>query len=270
MAQLFDLDAYLGRIGFAGATPVSSETLQGLAQCHAAAIPFENLNPYLGLPVDLDIKALQRKMVEGRRGGWCFEQNLLLGEALRAIGFEVSGLAARVLWIQGDDAITARGHMLLRVELGGKTHIVDVGFGGLTLTGALLLEAGLEQATPHEPFRLVIADGDWRLQAKLKEGWKSLYRFDLQRQYRQDYELANYYLSTHPASHFRAGLMAARSARGERLTLRNREFAVHRLGEGTERRALASTAEILAVLRREFLLDLSGLAGLEERLDRLP
>jgi N-hydroxyarylamine O-acetyltransferase len=266
----FDLDAYLARIEFAGPVTARLETLRKLAELHTAAIPFENLNPLLGLTVELDIDALQRKMLLRRRGGWCFEQNLLFAEALRRIGFTVFGLAARVLWGRGEDEITARGHMLLRVELDGATYIADVGFGGMTLTGVLRLEADTEQATPHGPFRLIIRDGDWRMQAKLGDEWKSLYRFDLQRQYRPDYEIANHYLSTHPASHFLQGLMVARCMPGVRLALRNREFAMHRTGRETQRHELARVDEIIDVLRRQFLLDLSGLPGLEARLARLP
>jgi N-hydroxyarylamine O-acetyltransferase len=270
MSRTFDLEAYLARIGFAGTAKPDLPTLRRLAELHAGAIPFENLSPLLGLPVDLDIEALQRKMVRGHRGGWCFEQNLLFCEALRAIGFEVSGLAGRVLWLSGDNGLTPRGHMLLRVEIYEETYIADVGFGGLVLTGALELEADTEQATPHGIFRLVVIDGDWRMQAKLSDDWKSLYRFDLQRQHPQDYIYANYYLSTHPSSHFVNGLIAARSIPGLRLTLRNRDFGKRRLDGESERRRLASGAEIREVLRNDFLLDLTGLAGLEERLERLP
>jgi N-hydroxyarylamine O-acetyltransferase len=266
MSGSFDLAAYLARIGYAGSPAPDLATLRKLAELHAAAIPFENLNPLLGLPVELDIEVLQRKMVERRRGGWCFEQNHLFAAALDAIGFAVSGLAGRVLLGQPEDAVTMRGHMLLRVEIEGATHIADVGFGGRTLTTALRLEAGCEQPTPHEPFRLIIVDGDWRLQAKIGEDWKSLCRFDLQRQYRPDYEVANYYLSTKPSSFFRQGLLVARSLAGQRVTLFNREFSVHPSGAATQSRELETVPEILDALGHEFGLDVTGLPGLEERL----
>lgn len=265
-----DLDAYLARIGWSGPARPTLRALGSLASHHAASIAFENLNPLLGLPVSLDPQAVERKLVRDGRGGYCFEHNLLFSRALRAIGFEVSGLAARVVWNQPEDAITTRSHMVLRVDLDGETWLVDVGFGGMTLTGAIRLEAGIEQATPHEPFRLLIADGDWRMQVRLGEEWKSQYRFDLQRQHPQDYEPVNYYLSTHPSSHFVHSLVAARAAPDRRLALRNREFAVHPLGGETRRRTLGSAAEIIEVLEREFLLNLAGLPRLAARLDALP
>ena len=81
----FDLDAYLRRIGHAGPRSATFETLAALHQAHTAALPFENLDPLLGVPVALDIASLQRKLVQRLRGGWCHEHNLLFGRALRAL-----------------------------------------------------------------------------------------------------------------------------------------------------------------------------------------
>ena len=108
-----DLGAYLARIGFDGHASPDLPTLQSIALRHPTAIPFENLNPLLGRPVPLDIGSLQRKLVEERRGGWCFEHNLLLGTALAAIGFHVEGLAARVHWNVAAGAVRPRSHMVL-------------------------------------------------------------------------------------------------------------------------------------------------------------
>ena len=57
------------------------------------------------------------------------------------------GLAARVIWNQPEGQVTPRSHMLLHVDLDGQPHIVDVGFGGLTLTGVLRLAPDVEQPT---------------------------------------------------------------------------------------------------------------------------
>src|SRR5437868_4696945 len=88
----FDLDAYLERIGYSGPRGATLDVLTAVHALHPAAIPFENLNPLLGLPVALDAKSLQEKMVVGGRGGWCFEQNTLFRRALEALGFAVTGL----------------------------------------------------------------------------------------------------------------------------------------------------------------------------------
>lgn len=273
MTASIDLDEYFQRIKFGqSAKPIRPDlaTLNAVAAAHSAAIPFENLNPWLGLPVDLDLDAVQRKLVRDGRGGYCFEQNLLFGEALRTIGFQVANLAARVLWGQPEDAITARSHMLLRVDLDDHPWIVDVGFGGMTLTCALRLTPDLEQPTPLEPFRLTLPDEDWRLQTRLGETWKTLYRFDLQRQYPVDYRAGNYLLSTHPTSMFTTNLIAARPAPDRRLTLNNRDFTTHAIRGETQRRTLLSTSELRDVLETEFLIRLPNHPDLDQRLDALP
>ncbi|MGF6226446.1 N-hydroxyarylamine O-acetyltransferase [Inquilinus ginsengisoli] len=267
MTDSFDLDAYLRRIGHDRPVAPDLATLQALVFRHACTIPFENLDPLLGRPPLLDPASLQRKLVWGGRGGYCFEQNLLLRLALLAIGFRVTAHTARVLWGQAEDHVSPRSHMLLRVDLDDGPRIVDVGFGGQTLTGVLRLEPGIEQPTPHEPFRLLPVDRDLKLQAKTGEEWRSLYRFDLQEQWPVDYETANWYLATHPDSHFVTGLIAARPQPGSRHALRNADYAVHRLDGGTERRTLADAAEVKAVLTEMFGLALPD--GLDQALARL-
>lgn len=208
-------------------------------------------------------------MVVGGRGGYCFEQNQLFCRVLKAIGFQVKGLKARVLWNVPEGTILPRSHMLLHIDLDGQPYIADVGFGGLTLTAPLRLEAGIEQPTPHEPFRLLSAGEDFLLQAKINETWKPIYSFDLQEQFLADYEVTNWYLSNHPDSHFVTGLIAARPAPGRRYALRNNEFAIHYLNRGTERRKLTTVAELRATLEGAFGLYLPDVPELHSALERL-
>ncbi len=251
-----DLTAYLQRIGYRAVPAVDVATLRALVVAHASAITFENLDPLLGVPVELTPEAVERKLVRAHRGGYCFEQNLLLAEALRAIGFEVTGLIARVLWKRPEDAVTAQTHMLLRVEIAGESWLADVGFGHQVPTGALRLRAGIEQPTTMEPFRLMMVDGDWRLQCLLGGQWRSLYRFDLRRVRPIDYLVANHYVSTWAESSFVNNLMVARTEATRRLSLHNREFSVRRLGAEPTHLVLRDGAQIRQVLEREFLLTL--------------
>jgi len=265
-----DLDAYLLRIGHAGGRAPTLDTLRAILARHTETIAFENLNPLLKWPVRLDVGSLQRKMVQGGRGGYCYEQNILLSHALHALGFEVTGLAARVLWnaaVAG--AIPPRTHMLLRVDIERRPWLVDAGFGVMTPTGPLQLKAEEEQATPHEAFRLLADRNEFVMQTKIREEWRSLYRFDLQAQLLSDYELANWYVSTHPESRFVNGLMVARPVPGRRYTLLNNEFTVHHLNGGTKRQMLASAAEIRTLLVGEFQLTLPDTPELDSALRRL-
>jgi N-hydroxyarylamine O-acetyltransferase len=258
---VLDLDAYFTRVGYTGPCAPTLETLRALHAKHAASIPFENLNPLLGWPVKLDLASVQQKLVLGGRGGYCFEQNLLFSRVLRALGFSVTDLAARVLWrAHTDDEIRPRTHMLLLVEVQGELHIADVGFGGQSLTGPLRLLTDVEQATPHGPFRLLRVEGieqeEYKLQALVGKFWKSLYRFNLQPQLEPDFEMPNHYLCTSAESHFRTTLLAARALPDRRYGLANNFLSTHHLKAPSERRALRSIAEVRQVLEEVFGLRL--------------
>lgn len=265
----FDLDAYFARIGYRGPLDASLEALTALHRQHPQAIAFDNLDTLLGTPVRIDLASLQDKIVVRRRGGYCFEHNLIFMHALKAMGFIVSGLAARVLWGQPAGAITARSHMLLRVEIDGQSYLADTGFGGLTLTAPLLLSTGSAQETPHEPFRIVDADGDLILQAELGEDWRSLYRFDLQPAYEVDYAVANHYVSTHPTSHFLSSIIAARALPDRRYALRNARLSTHHIGGRSEQREIATATELADLLEGPLDIIIPDRAAFETKVRQL-
>ncbi|TIP47652.1 MAG: arylamine N-acetyltransferase [Mesorhizobium sp.] len=267
----FDLGGYFARIGYGGPADASLATLQALHAAHPRAIPFENIDALMGVSVGLDLASLQDKIFRQGRGGYCFEHNLIFMRALDALGFTVSGLAARVLWGQPEDAVTARSHMLLRIELGGRTYIADVGFGGLTLTAPLLVEPGLEQPTPHETFRLVETGGQFRLQADIgsattADNWRTLYRFDLTQAYEVDYRVASHFLSTHPSSHFLSTLVGALALPDRRYALRDNRLSTHHASGRSEQRAIATAAELADVLENQLAIVIPDRAAFEARL----
>ena len=264
-----DLAAYFKRIGFENDPRADRATLSALVAAHTGSIPFENLNPFLGLAVDLEPRALLAKLVRQKRGGYCFEQNGLLGHVLETIGFQFTGLGARVLWRQSEDALTARTHKLLLVDLPEGPVLADVGFGGAVCTGLLDLVPDEPQSTPHERFRLLQKDGDWRQQIEIDGQWHSTYRFDLTPQLPVDYDLGNWWTSANPASHFTFSLIAARSPLGHRLALRNFDYAVHISGGATERRQLRRPEEVCEVLERDFELELPDPERLVKRLEAI-
>lgn len=247
MSGTFDLGGYLARIGYDGPHTPTLNTLRAIQRLHPQAIAFENLNPLMGIPVRLEIDALQQKLIRSRRGGYCFEHNGVLLHALRALGFRATGLAARVVWNQPNDDTPPRSHMVLRIVLVEGIYLADVGFG-MSPTAPLRLEPEIEQETPHELFRLLQGNGHFTLQCRLKDEWTSFYMFDLQEQAPVDYQVANHYVSTWPTSHFVQLLIAARAMPDGRYGLRNNRLSIHRLNGESEQRVLGSAAEISAVL----------------------
>ena len=269
MSTEFDVDAYFTRIGYGGSRAPTLDTLRAIVWHHTQAIAFENLDPLLRRPVRLDIASLQHKLLHGGRGGYCFEHNGLLLRALETLGYEVSGLAARVLWNAAENSITPRAHMLLKLEIGGSDYVVDVGFGGLTLTGVLALRADETQPTPHGDFRLTRGGGDWWMQGKLRDTWRMLYRFDLQRQYACDYEAPNWYTATHASSHFLHNLLCARVTPHGRYALFNRELTEYPLQGPSVTRVLNSGAEIAEALSGVFKITLPQSPEVEQVLNML-
>lgn len=263
-----NLEAYFARIGFTGARTPTFETLRDLHLAHAQTIPFENLNPLLGWRVAIDLPSIEEKLVRSGRGGYCFEQNGLLMAALRELGFTVTGLAARVGWNAPEDLIRPRTHMVLKIDIGGEPYIADVGFGGLTLTTPLRLVTDVEQSTAHEHFRLTKIEDDFKLEARIGDAWKTLYRFDLKPQLPPDYEMANHYTSTYPTSHFRSMLIAALPVPGGRYALSNNQLATHHTDGPSERRVLGSVGEVRQVLESMFGLRLPVAAELDPALAR--
>src|SRR5262245_18764810 len=248
MSTDLDLAAYLARIGLSAAPEPTTAGLAQLHLAHATHIPFENLDVLLARPIRLDLESLQRKLVHNRRGGYCYEQNLLFAAVLEKIGFRVTRLAARVRYRA--TRLLARTHMLLRVETQEGSWLADVGFGGSAALHPLQLVADREQRQLLWTYRLVEQDGLWVLQAQQPGGWQDFYAFTLERQELADYEVANYFVSTHPDSPFTRTLVAQLPTLEARYLLRNRELTIERAA-GAETRTVTD-AELPELLARLF------------------
>lgn len=206
---VFDLDSYLERIGLRG-----RPTLQELHRAHVCSIPFENLDPHRGIPVSLDERDLERKLVTERRGGYCFEQNLLLKPALEALGYAVELILARVRVGAPYGAVRPRSHLLLRVTENDIPWHVDVGFGVSTPLDPLPFGPGDPCEQSGWRFRIVQEGSELVLQAAVEptssqSGWMDLYGFVPEPVPLVDVETGNWFTATHPRSPFVTGLIVA-------------------------------------------------------------
>ena len=264
-----DLPAYLARIGYDGPTgaPPTLATLQRVQICHACSVPFENLDVLLLRGINLDMESVQRKIVSERRGGYCFEQNGLLLAALDAMGFAVEGLSARVRVAAAREFMPARTHLFGRVTLDGVPWLVDVGLGSLTPTGPIRMDTAEPQATPHEPRRIVPADGahvgngmaTWFHQALLGDQWQDVCEFTGERMPAIDRQVSNWWTSTNPQSKFRLNIMAAIASHdGTRHAIATREYTHRRGAEILEREVIGSRERLLVVLTERFGLVMPG------------
>lgn len=257
MSDTFDLTRYLERIGYSGPRAPTLPAMREIHARHAAAIPFENIDPLLGRPVDLDLPALQAKIVRDRRGGYCFEQNTLLASALEALGFDVTRLAARVRWMAPPDQPEGpRSHMLLRVEIDGAPYIADVGFGGYILAGPLRFTPGLEQNDWGNRLRFVESDARYTLQIHRSGDWHDIYRFALELQMPADYMVSNWWTSTRPGFLLTENLLAERLTPEARYSLFNKQLTTRYPDGRIEQRKLTSAGELGAVLTKTLGIDL--------------
>ncbi len=269
MSQKVNLNAYFERIGFAGSIAPTLATLEMLHALHPAAIPFENLSSLMGEPVALDQPSIERKLLANRRGGYCFEHNLLFRRILEDLDYGTRPLLARAVWNDPEGRHNPPSHLLLLVEINGQNYIADVGWGGLTLTTPLRLRADVEQTTPHESFRLTGGDPDWTLEVRIGEDWRQVYVFNLDEATEAEIAQINQRLATDPASPFTQELRVALSPGGQRLKLHNARFTIQPVDGEKQQRNISGIESLRSVLTEEFGITLPNDERLEPALARL-
>jgi len=249
-----NIRAYLERINYQGSFAPTAETLRELQVAHLFAVPFENLSIHAKEPIVLEDEALFTKIVERRRGGFCYEANGLFAALLRELGFDVVMLSAGVANAEGDFGPDF-DHMALMVLL-DQRWLVDVGFGDSFLKPLLLDERG-EQVEGERAFR-ILPDGAHLILARRDNGedWKAQYRFTLQPHAYAEYEEMCRYHQTSPQSHFTRGRLCSRATREGRITLSEMRFITTSKNGGREERILESQEEYVDILREHFGIEM--------------
>jgi arylamine N-acetyltransferase len=262
---------YFRRISYTGPTEPTLDVLRALVAGHNRSIPFENLDPLMGIPViDLGPDALFDKLVGRRRGGYCFEHNGVMAHVLSQLGFGVDILGGRVVWMNTSGELPAQTHQTLAVTVPGVDgrYLVDVGFGGQTLSSPIRFEVDVVQETRHEPYRIRQHDDGYVLESEIRDTWEPLYLFTDRPFPMIDRQVGSWYVSTYPRSHFVFGLTAALVTDDARWNLRGRNLAIHSKGE-SERIRFDTAAQVLEALTERFGIDLSGLGDVEARVNQV-
>ena len=265
------LDTYFARVSYTGPAEPTLDVLGTLVAAHNRSIPFENLDPLMGIPVvDLGTDALFGKLVGRRRGGYCFEHNGVMAYVLSQLGFGVEILGGRVVWMNTSGELPAQTHQALAVTVPGVDgrYLVDVGFGGQTLSSPIRFETGTVQQTRHEPYRLVEHGDGYLLETEVHDKWEPLYMFTNRPFPMIDRQVGSWYVSTYPESHFVSGLTAALVTDDARWNMRGRNLAIHSKGR-SERIRFDTAAEVVEALTDRFGIDLTGLGDVEARVSEV-
>jgi N-hydroxyarylamine O-acetyltransferase len=244
------LEDYLRRIGWSGAATPTVETLGELLRAHNHAVPFENLDVQLGNALTTRVEDAYDKIVNRRRGGWCYEQNGLFGWALSELGFDVRRIAASVMRA-ARGPISHANHLALGVSVPGDDApwLVDAGFGGSLLQPIRLREGTYR----HAPFTVGLRrldDGYWQFWESLGDGEFSFDFEDVPADEQAMSERCRF-LQTSPESGFVRNLVCQLRRPNAHVVLRGRVFAVV-TSDGRQERLLGSADELVAVLRDEF------------------
>jgi N-hydroxyarylamine O-acetyltransferase len=245
-----DTNAYLERINYYGSLAPSAETLRGLQLAHLLAVPFENLSIHAKQPIVLADEALFTKIIERRRGGFCYECNGLFASLLRAVGFEVAMLSAEVANADGVFG-PAFDHMTLMVSL-EQRWLVDVGFGD-SFREPLLLDEPDEQLQGNRAYQIVTDGSVFTLKQRIEDDeWKAQYRFTLQPHRYDDYAEMCRYHQTSPQSHFTRARICSLATEEGRITLSDMRFITMSMNKEKQERNLTSEAEYATILRERF------------------
>ena len=245
-----NIKAHLERINYHGSLAPTAETLRALQVAHLLSVPFENLSIHAAEPIVLDDEALFTKIVERKRGGFCYEANGLFAALLRALGFDVVMLSAEVANSEGVFG-PSFDHMTLMVSL-EQRWLVDVGFGD-SFREPLLLDERTEQAQGGRAYRILADDPYLVLTQRIAAGdWTAQYRFTLEPHPYADYAEMCHYHQTSPQSHFTRSRVCSLATAEGRITLSGMRFITTSQDESQQERTLKNEAECAAILQDRF------------------
>jgi N-hydroxyarylamine O-acetyltransferase len=246
---MLDVPAYLARIDYSGATAPTEGNLRAIHYAHLCAVPFENLDIGLGRKIALNEDSILNKVVALRRGGFCYELNGAFAALLRALGFEVTLLSARVARTHGGEG-PEFDHLTLRVDL-QESWLADVGFGESFLR-PLRIGTDVEQEDAAGIFRLIERSGRIHMdRAELDGRWTPQYSLSLQPRCLEEFASMCHFHQTSPDSSFTKNRICSRATPSGRVTLSGMKLIVTENDKRNER-TLASEEEGMIALREQF------------------
>jgi N-hydroxyarylamine O-acetyltransferase len=234
LGMICDLPSYLARIGLATAPAATPQGLEQVQRAHRQSIGFENLDVMLGRGIALAPEAIRGKLVDRRRGGYCFEHNRLFGAMLATMGMPTRPLLARVWLRAAPGVMTARTHTFSLVTLGSEPWLADAGFGSSYVPPMPLVDGTTALAADGYRHRLRRARapgalrGEWEVERSLDgTAWEAQYSFDTNEVAALDLEMSNHWVATRPESRFTQACIVSIVQPEGFASLLDRQMTVH-------------------------------------------
>ena len=257
---MFSASGYLERIGWSGPLEPTLPVLTALMRAHMARIPFENLDVLLGRGIRIDLDSVYAKLVDAKRGGYCYEHSTLFHAILEHAGFAPERHSARVIMVAARTE-APRTHMFLSVKIDGQTFVLDPGFGGHGPLVPVPLVEHHEVREGPDVHRMTRRDGEWMLETDIHGAMAPLWMSTLEPESPIDFAMANHFTATWPESPFVQRLMLRALTKDGRVSVMNRDVTIAR-GETVEKTQIADRAALRALLAGDFGIDLSEIETL--------
>jgi N-hydroxyarylamine O-acetyltransferase len=244
-----DFIAYLERIVYTGIINVTDEVLMRLHKKHVYQIPFENLDVYYKRIFNLDIGNVYEKVINDKRGGFCYELNLLFNWLLTQIGFTSRIIASRIF--NEDGTVGPEfDHMSIYVKT-GKEYLLDVGYGDLFVT-PIEMSGGM-QFDGRNYFRIDRWNKNEYVISMSTDGlsFSRKYTFSLDVVDIKDFDSICIDKQINPTSFFVKNVVCTKPTENGRVTIFNNKF-VEKDGESRMEQVIQSDEHLTRCLKDKF------------------
>ncbi|MGM0815373.1 MAG: arylamine N-acetyltransferase family protein [Bacillota bacterium] len=120
--------AFLQKIGYEGQS-ITFDHLPALLKKMAYTFPFENRSVLNKQSYDLNQEGLKQHLLEGKRGGLCYDLNPLLYYVLKQAGLAVQLVQGTVYNKEADTWAIDGTHVAIVLKHHNKRFLIDAGFG---------------------------------------------------------------------------------------------------------------------------------------------
>lgn len=251
--QELNLNEYLSRIKYNKKLSADLDTLIELQKCHLLNIPFENLDIHNRTPITIDVEKFYTKIIENKRGGFCYELNGLFNELLKVIGFKTFLVSARV-FDTAENYSEEFDHLAIIVSIDNEKWLTDVGFGEFAFS-PLKIITGIEQKDARGIFRINQFDEEYLVvQKQIPGGWKNEYLFSLKPRNISEFSEKCYYHQTSPDSHFTQKKLCSIPTQNGRITLTDKSLKITN-NESIEEKEIKNEEQFYQLLKEYFSIE---------------